>query len=224
MTVLEGTTSLDYTNSALTAGEFRITGHTYSPSGFVHGAITGIGTSEAIYADIGSWSDTSATVGYMDIEYFIKPLDGSANLGPFTIRQSFTITREGGPPTAADDVNISSQAMLVVNAGSTTVGYRVHSDGTADGTTTTSGVYANLETWLNVGNNSDYDVKMVKSGGVGGLTSGTLDAWLSCGTTRTWSRTSASAFLWQGTLSIRHATSGVILDSCTIELEHDTGA
>ena len=75
MTVLEGTTSLDFTDSTLAAGEFKITAYAYSPSGFAHGTLTGVGTSEAVFADIGSWSNTSAVVGYMDIYFWIKSLD-----------------------------------------------------------------------------------------------------------------------------------------------------
>lgn len=147
-----------------------------------------------------------------------------ANYGGVNYDRTYTVTKakagvNGGSGGAAGDVDLQSRSSNA-GTGTTTQGFRVHSDGTVDATTVSSGTYTNQYTWLNSGLNSDYEVKMTKVSGLT-LTSGTLDTWQACSTTRTWYRTAASGS-WVGQLSIRRASDGAILDTCTVELDNVT--
>jgi hypothetical protein len=128
-------------------------------------------------------------------------------------------SRAEGISMSADDVTFSSVSCNV-GTGTTTQQFKVDSDGTVDASTVTSGVYTNQYTWLNVGANTDYEVKMTKVSGLA-LSSGILDSWLVPSTDREWIRTAASG-TWVGQLLIRNKATGAILDSITVELDNTT--
>lgn len=214
----EGDTALTHVTAALAQGEFRITGRTFSPTGFAGGAKTGGGTDTANFAVIGSWSDTTAVIGHIDYAISFKRLAGTT-VETLTLRQPISIVRAGGVGEGVDAVTLKSVSANA-GTGTTTQQLRVHTDGTVDASTLTSGVYTDQYAWLNSGVNSDYDVKMVKVSGAG-LTSGTLDSWLNCGTINEWKRT-AAGLKFTGQLSIRDAATGIVLDSAIVELDNIT--
>jgi len=217
MKVFEGTTALDFTTSVTTAGEFRITSHSYSPTGFAHGTLSGQGTTTANYADISSWSDTSATVGYMDIVYYIKPLDNSATIGPFTIRQSFTITKEGGT-AGGQDVDISG-GYIFHESTTGIAGWHLYADGSErrqKGATITA-----INTWLNSGSASDYEVRATKISGQD-PDEGTMESWITLGsTTKTWRNTitGSGQEITVMSVKIRNVTTGFEYSTTTVTLD-----
>lgn len=201
--VAEGTT--DRTSSAT----HSVVGGSGSPSSKTQNGLTLQVSSSGVYSFSGSsWTS--------DYEVFTL----RAVYGGVTNDKTITITKakEGAGGSGTPDVVSLQSVSTNVGSGTTTQGFRVHSDGTVDATSVSSGSYTNQYTWLNSGTNSDYEVKMVKIGGQS-LSSGTLDSWLACSTTRTWDRTAPSGS-WVGQLTIRKASTGEILDSCTVELDN----
>lgn len=76
--------------------------------------------------------------------------------------------------------------------------------------------------WLLTGSASDYDVRVTKTTGDDPF-SGSLNVWQNLGTTRSWEwRDTDSSFSvrtdFEGLLEIRDASSGVVLDSGTIDV------
>lgn len=84
-----------------------------------------------------------------------------------------------------------------------------------------NGSFATMGTWLVSGLNSDFEVMMSMNSG-DAFTGNSLDTWLVCSTTRTWSLIeSTDGFASKsgnGTLSIRLASSGTVLDSAVVVL------
>lgn len=81
-------------------------------------------------------------------------------------------------------------------------------------------LYTDLGDWITptgaAGN--DYEAKMTTISGF--LSSGTAGSWLALGTLRAWTRTSSSGTqTYVGTLEIRRASDGTVLDSATITLQ-----
>lgn len=81
-------------------------------------------------------------------------------------------------------------------------------------------LYTDLGDWITptgaAGN--AYEAKMTTISG--SLSSGTAGSWLALGTLRAWTRTSSSGTqTYVGTLEIRRASDGTVLDSATITLQ-----
>lgn len=80
------------------------------------------------------------------------------------------------------------------------------------------------ENWLITGVGADYDIRATLQSGTN-PTTGTMGTWLNLGTSRTWQNTAiagtnlSSVFL----IEIRNATTLVVLDSATIDIEVQNG-
>jgi len=92
-------------------------------------------------------------------------------------------------------------------------------DGTWSSTTVGGGT--NTGTWLTAGTVAQVEVYLTGSGDA--LSSGTLDTWLSCSTTRSWTLTNSadgvSTKTWTGTMTFRDATTLATLDTAAISIE-----
>lgn len=125
-------------------------------------------------------------------------------------------------------VQISDQLIQVsglISSGSALAGYRLNASGIAEKREKT--VYSTLETWLIAGAASAYDVRAtITSSDTSDATStGSFGVWLNLGTSREWSvnrNTSAAgvSFIIM-TVEIRNTSTGVVLDSATIQLESE---
>lgn len=99
-------------------------------------------------------------------------------------------------------------------------GFRLNANGNAE--QRLQNAYSVLETWLDTGVNSDYQVRATLTGGV--TPNGTLDTWLSLSTSREWNITeggstpSTSYIL----IEIRSAATGVVIDTANIEISAAT--
>lgn len=77
-----------------------------------------------------------------------------------------------------------------------------------------------LETWLLLGSASDYEVRATLLSGT--LTSGTVGAWLSLGSSRSWSRVSNATVTI--VIEIRDAVTLSVLATGTITITADSGS
>lgn len=101
-------------------------------------------------------------------------------------------------------------------------GYRINSNGKAQRKETPAGSYTDIEDWLGVGTNSLYEVRGTLLSSSGTATrSGTLDVWLACTSTREWALEKAAigTSTWSIKIEIRRVSDGVIVASCTVNLE-----
>lgn len=115
-------------------------------------------------------------------------------------------------------VSITDQEIIRTSTLNTTAGYALNASGAVEkteGTSTTT-----LETWLLSGSAGDYQVRATLLSG--DTPSGTFGTWQTLSSTRTWSlqdvvadATVLSAIF---TVEIRLTSSGVVLDTATIEL------
>lgn len=120
-------------------------------------------------------------------------------------------------------VSITDQSITVQRLStSATAGYRLNSSGIAERLAGLT--YTTLETWLLSGAASDYEVRVTLSSGT--LSSGTTDTWQSLGTSREWtvvdSALDASIVAAVIVVEIRDATTLMILDTATINLQADS--
>lgn len=90
-----------------------------------------------------------------------------------------------------------------------------------DGTwsTTTVGGGTNTGTWLTAGAVADVDVYLSGTGDA--LDSGTLNTWLNCATTRSWTLTEADVgtLAWNGTMQWRDAVTLAVLDTASVDIQ-----
>lgn len=76
-------------------------------------------------------------------------------------------------------------------------------------------------TWLMRGAAADYDVRLTQTGGSGTTTGAALATWLTLNFSRGWTLTDTvdtGSDGFTGTLEIRHAATGTVLASCTVNL------
>lgn len=116
----------------------------------------------------------------------------------------------------AASITNQSLADLVLDPADASVTYRLGSDGDVYESNTLGTV--SLETWLDGGSSSDFEVRATLNSGT--LSSGATGSWLSLSSDREWSVTrttlgSASAELL---IEIRNATTQAVLTSATITL------
>lgn len=113
----------------------------------------------------------------------------------------------------SSDANPSSSRV----AGTATATYEIRSDGTVY-TTNGANTLVFLENWLAFGSTSNYEIKATALSGT--PTTGTLDSWVSLGTTRTWTLSQsipgdATCIL---SIEIRNAVSLSVVDTATVTL------
>lgn len=118
------------------------------------------------------------------------------------------------PPVVA----ISNTTVSSVSASTATSTFQLEPDG--DIGRYVNAIYTDLGEWITptgaAGN--AYEAKMTTISG--SLSSGTAGSWLALGTLRAWTRTSSSGTqTYSGTLEIRRASDGTVLDSATITLQ-----
>ena len=114
-------------------------------------------------------------------------------------------------------VSITNQTLNYGTSGAAAVTYRLNNSGAVQ--RGRGGGYTTLETWLLSGANSGYDAYVTVT--VGALTAGTTGAWVNLGTIRDWTLTaynSGDNEICTFTVQIRNASSLVVLDTATIEL------
>lgn len=115
-------------------------------------------------------------------------------------------------------VSITNRNISLFNLGSASVTYQLTSTGLAR--KSENGSYTTLETWLNTGLSSDYEVRATLSSG-DALFSGTTGSWLNLATSREWEQAASSGDPFSSTLTveIRMAASPfTVLDTATITL------
>ena len=95
--------------------------------------------------------------------------------------------------------------------------YQVHSDGNVYAVGTSY-----VETWLQAGSNSDFEIKAEFVSG-DPLTSGTTGSWFNLSGTRTWGRnaTAETFRITNLTFEVRRASDAVVIDSWSVTLEAD---
>jgi hypothetical protein len=123
------------------------------------------------------------------------------------------MTESGSPPGAR--VSVTNQNIDA--AGGATAGYRLNSSGAAQ--KSTGGAYSDITNqWLLTGAAGDYECKFAEV--IGTVSTGTVDTWLACSSTRTWTVTASlgTEKECRGTISIRDAVTGDVLDTATISL------
>lgn len=122
---------------------------------------------------------------------------------------------------AISDANISFAFPV---PGDAYAGYRLHSDGTIDGTAATSLNWANnLGTWLVNGLNSDFEVRATLNSGALDAASSATGSWLVLSTARLWYCFRDGVFgagqqVANLTIEIRDASTLGVLDTATITL------
>lgn len=120
----------------------------------------------------------------------------------------------GGPRVSISNENIQDITVSPTNA---SAGYQLTSSG-AINSVTVSGGTVQIGTWITPTSaaGADYDVYVS-----GAVTTGTVDTWLSLGSTRTWSieATSVGISAVDITVQIRRTPSGSVIDTATISLE-----
>jgi hypothetical protein len=109
-----------------------------------------------------------------------------------------------------DDQSVSDVAVSPVSASAS---YAINSDGTVrdhDGNT--------LETWLDAGAASSFEVRATLSSG--STPGGTLGSWLACSTSREWFIIASGPVVQTCTLliEIRNAATLAVLDSATVTM------
>jgi hypothetical protein len=118
----------------------------------------------------------------------------------------------GGGPS----VSITNQSAThgVTVPSTATAGYKLLSTGAVQ---TKGASYADQETWLLAGLNSDCECRATYQSG-DALSTGTMDTWEVLSSTRTWTLVATSGLEKNNTtlIEIRRASSGVVLDSCTV--------
>ena len=115
-------------------------------------------------------------------------------------------------------VTISDTTVSSVSVSAATSTYQLEADG--DIGRYVNAVYTDLGDWISPpGAAGDaYEAKMTTISG--SLSSGTAGSWLALGTLREWTRASMSGTqTYVGTLEIRRASDGTVLDSATITLQ-----
>lgn len=122
--------------------------------------------------------------------------------------------------SSASPVSITDQYVSDSAFGTATAFYSITSTGLAQSQ------YGTLESWLPSGASaSNYEVRAVVASG-SPLTSGSVDSWLNCGTTRTWALSNSSQdnsmLTTVLTVSIRLASSGAVQDTATITLSAES--
>lgn len=125
-----------------------------------------------------------------------------------------------GAFTVPASVSISDHSIFNASIGPALASYQINSDGTV--TDQDSRI---LESWLLGGGiNSNYEVRATAVSGA--VTTGTMNSWLGCGTTRTWALSNSaqnnSTRTCVITIEIRLASAGVIQDSATITLSAES--
>ena len=137
---------------------------------------------------------------------------------PQITRNSSAATRLGmARGSGGTGVSITNQALTYGAIGTASLTYRLDSSGVVK--RGRGGAYTTLETWLLSGAASGYDAYVTVT--VGALDAGTTGAWVNLGTTRDWTLTaynSGDSLLCTFTVQIRNASSLVVLDTATIEL------
>jgi hypothetical protein len=121
--------------------------------------------------------------------------------------------------TSGGSVSITDRSINVLGFGNQTASYLLTPAGLVR--KGDNGVYTTLETWLNSGSAADYEVRVTETGG-DGLTSGTVNTWLTLASNQEWAReetvsgiSSTAVF----TVEIRLAASPfTVLDSASITL------
>lgn len=132
---------------------------------------------------------------------------------------------------AAQDQAAGGVALEDFTASSFTVGttataqYRLSNDGSIDATQGTNTIQ-NVGFWFeDVDSPSDYECRATADPGE--VSSGTLNTWLSLGTSRTWTLSSPTVSgVLEGEIfvEIRRASDQVVLDSATITLQAERGS
>ena len=124
-------------------------------------------------------------------------------------------------------VGISDQTVIASVTGGgvpqgARAGYRLNSSGAAE-EQVGAGSYSTLETWLTSGDVSLLQARVTVTSG--SLTSGTTGTWINLSTSPEWYLQDADAgppsVTCIFTVEIRHAASGIVLDSATITLTSD---
>ena len=116
-------------------------------------------------------------------------------------------------------ISISDHNILDSAVGAAAATYQVNASGTIQSQV---GI---LESWLLGGGvNSDYEVMATVTSGT--LTSGTTDSWLSCATTRTWTKLNNaqnnSTVTVVLTVQIRDVATATVRDTATITLSAES--
>lgn len=97
--------------------------------------------------------------------------------------------------------------------------YRLNSSGVEQTYTSTNLAYTTVGTWLVSGTNSQFEVRATAVSGT--VTSGTMNTWQALSTSREWNVTktfSSGVKLAVITIEIRRASTGVIVDTATVDL------
>lgn len=139
-----------------------------------------------------------------------------------SVLANFTGTSGGGGGGGGGGVaaSISSRTVskIVASGFSATATYQLNNNGN---------VYnhggVNLETWLDSGVNTNFDVRATLASG-DALTSGTLGTWQALSTTREWSLTAAVDLTKSSTLTveIRNSSTLAVLTTATINLSAES--
>ena len=108
---------------------------------------------------------------------------------------------------------------LVTDPDNAEARYRLNSSGAEQTYTSTALAYTTVGTWLVSGTNSQFEVRATAVSGT--VTSGTMNTWEALSTSREW--TAAKTFsvgVKQAviTIEIRKASTGVIVDTATVDL------
>ena len=108
---------------------------------------------------------------------------------------------------------------LVADPDNAEARYRLNSSGAEQTYTSTDFAYTTVGTWLVSGTNSQFEVRATAVSGT--VTSGTMNTWEALSTSREW--TAAKTFsvgVKQAviTIEIRRASTGVVVDTATVDL------
>jgi len=132
--------------------------------------------------------------------------------------------RSGGAWTIAwQRINLSDLAAFSTTfIGTATARYNVKSDGTIFGTSGNN-TTSQLGTWLTFGTASNYEVRATVVSGT--LSSGTTGSWLDLASDREWTVAQVTVGINTAviTVEIRNASTLVVVDSATIEIEAERG-
>jgi len=109
---------------------------------------------------------------------------------------------------------------FVIDPADAAAGFRIHSNGTMQGSEDFLNWAIDLGTWLISGVNSAYQVRATLLSG-DEPTGDNFDEWLALSSTRTWTHTSTGMALDKSCsmlIEVRFVASGAILDTCTVNL------
>lgn len=103
--------------------------------------------------------------------------------------------------------------------GTSTVSFSFNSSGAGSTTGATQSVPGSW-TWRLSGASADYELYVTGSDDNGGTFTGTLNTWLSLGTTRTFSfSTTNNDSNWTGTYQIRLASGGTVVGTANVDMQ-----